>query len=49
MAETIGTQFSTIYNRFLEKITDALCEKETLLFSDIRMIRESSNIIAVNI
>ncbi|MBR3966302.1 MAG: hypothetical protein IKJ91_04415 [Clostridia bacterium] len=39
-----------IKNRdFLEKITDALCEKETLLFSDIRMICESSNIIAVNI
>ena len=29
---------------FLEKVTDALAEKETLLFSDIKAIRESVTI-----
>ena len=43
--EALGARNILIQNReFLEKIADALVEKETLLYSDIKAIRESVEI-----
>lgn len=46
----LKTRDILIRNReFLEKAADALMEEETLLFSDIKAIKESVNVVTVEI